>query len=328
MKFLKIVLIVIALFFVACGDDTSTCVYCDSSDDEGNLTDESFVYDMDHDKGGNPVVDNTETTDEDTEEPGLETELITIPAGPFWMGCNIALDDQCLETEKPYHEVTIPEFSIERYEVTVEQYEHCIDVGDCDVDGYYETSKDGEGYSNYCNLLNPNRLNHPVNCITWAGAKAYCEWIGRRLPSASEWEKSARGGCELYDDCETESRTYPWGEVAPDCSTTVMDALGDWGCGKESTDTVGSHDAGNSPYNISDMAGNVSEWTADDWHEDYTGAPTDGTAWTGGGAEKVTRGGGWIQDGDHEFRVNTRYHTDVLNEDSPYLRGFRCATSD
>lgn len=328
MKLLHTMLIVGLLFIVACGDDTNTCVYCDSPDDEGNLSDESFVYDMDHDKGGNPVVDNTEIPDEDTEEPGLETELITIPAGPFWMGCNNALNNDCNESAKPYHEVTIPEFSIERYEVTVEQYQHCIDVGDCDNDGYYETSRDGEGYSGYCNLSDSNRTNHPANCVNWAGAQAYCEWLGRRLPSAAEWEKAARGGCELYEDCEADSRTYPWGEGTPTCDTVVMDALGDWGCGSEHTDAVGSHSAGNSPYNISDMAGNVSEWTADDWHADYTGAPTDGTAWLSGGANKVTRGGSWIQGSNNEFTVHVRYSTDSSNEDAPYVRGFRCATSD
>jgi len=176
---------------------------------------------------------------------------ILIPAGSFWMGCNAAVDSECAYDEKPYHEVTLSGYYIDRTEVTLDAYNACIDAGYCTAIDDWHSGCNSDYYS--------GRGNHPINCVTWQQASAYCSWAGKRLPTEAEWEKAARG---------PDGRKFPWGNGAASCSYAVMydESAGGSGCGLSSTMEVCSKSpAGDSPYHLCDMAGNVWEWVAD-WY--------------------------------------------------------------
>ncbi len=118
--------------------------------------------------------------------------------------------------------------------------------------------------------------DRPVVCVNWEDAQAYVQWLREetghpyRLPTESEWEYAIRAG--------TKTRFY-WDYRAPDLCTYANS--GDCDDGWERTAPVGSF-RGNGFW-LHDMAGNVSEWAEDCWHENYDGAPRDGSAWTRGG---------------------------------------------
>ena len=209
----------------------------------------------------------------------VSTSMATIPAGSFMMGCNASIDSSCsyIDNETPYHKVEVPEYKIDLTEVTVGQYRACVkDDGSC--------SKPSINLDN-CNWSESEQKNHPINCINWYEAKAYCEWAGKRLCSEAEWEKAARG---------TDGRIYPWGNERATCKHAVMRQKDVWGCGKKRTWPVGSKPPG--VYGIYDMAGNVAEWIEDDWHwGGYEGAPDDGTAWISEvRSSRGVRGGNFI----------------------------------
>jgi formylglycine-generating enzyme required for sulfatase activity len=229
----------------------------------------------------------------------------TVQAGCFHMGCNSAVDTECDSSEIPYHPVTVPAFKIDKYEVTVSQYQACNTAS--------PSTCTAPNTGGTCNWGVGGRESHPINCVDWNQAKAYCTWAGKRLPSEAEWEKAARG---------TDGRKYPWGNTGLDCNHAVMSVSP---CSNSSTATVGSKPAGVSPYGASDMIGNVWEWVEDDYHITYTSAPSNGSAWidTPRAANRVLRGGAWdgvlTYDLRSSFRVNGN-PTFRLSDD-----GFRCS---
>ena len=160
-----------------------------------------------------------------------------------------------------------------------------------------EWKKARESFSKLCNEGLEGRDDHPVNCVTWTQADAYCKWAGGRLPTEAEWELAARG---------TDGRVYPWGDAAPSSETTN-------GCGSEcvkwreaegmspggtmyeeddgypGTAPVGSFPAGRTQGGHDDIVGNLFEWTADTFAP-YPGS--DAEPPTGEAAMKrVIRGG-------------------------------------
>ncbi|MBI5529083.1 MAG: SUMF1/EgtB/PvdO family nonheme iron enzyme, partial [Deltaproteobacteria bacterium] len=209
----------------------------------------------------------------------------TVPAGSFQMGCNSAVDTECDGDENPYHAVSVPAFKVDKYELTVGEYQACVDAGGCTA----------AGTGGSCNYGVSGRDSHPINCVDWTQAKAYCTWAGKRLPTEAEWEKAARG---------TDGRKYPWGNDALDCDHAVHSVSP---CSNSSTAPVGSKPAGVSPYGAEDMVGNVWEWVEDWYHDSYTGAPADGSAWvTPTGTYRVLRGGSWGGDGAGGLRASDR----------------------
>ncbi len=249
------------------------------------------------------VTDDAGKTDEREICAG---EMVPVPGGSFMMGCNTAVDTECIDREHPYHQVHVPAFEIDRCPVSVALYEECVDAGGC-------TSPAGGGR---CNFGMAARKRHPVNCVTWHQARAYCEWSGKRLCTESEWEKAARG---------TDGRKYPWGNQAASCDHAVF-ASGGFGCGRGHTSPVGSRPLGAGPYGTLDMAGNVWEWVEDDWHADYQGAPRDGSAWVNEprAFARVGRGGGFNY-GERLLRASYRGpgNPDMGNEGM----GLRCCRS-
>lgn len=242
-----------------------------------------------------------------TSPTGRGGEMCLVPAGPFWMGCNSAVDKECSDAEKPYHEVTVPAFSIDKYEVTASEYQTCVNAGGCS----------GAATSPIeCNYSAPEKENHPINCVDWYQAKAYCTWAGKRLPAEAEWEKAARG---------TDGRKHPWGNDPLDCNRAVHSVSP---CSNSRTAEVGSKPTGVSPYGAMDMVGNVWERIEDEWHDSYTEAPANGSAWidTPRGVHRVSRGGSWYSDSRSYYRASARNQN---NSTGWYFNtGFRCAYSN
>jgi formylglycine-generating enzyme required for sulfatase activity len=207
---------------------------------------------------------------------GEAPEMVVIPAGSFLMG---SPQDQTgwSEDELPRHEVTIARpFGLSRNEVTFAEYDAFSKAA-----GRELPADQGWG-----------RGNRPVINVSWQDAQTYAKWLSEqtgkhyRLPTEAEWEYAARAG--------TTTSRY-WGDTASDaCRFANMDDAAH-GCkdGQRRTGPVGSYEA--NAFGVYDILGNVWEWTEDCRHENYDGAPEDGSAWTQGGDcnLRVMRGGSW-----------------------------------
>ena len=164
----------------------------------------------------------------------------------------------------------------------------------------------------YCNWGYEDREAHPINCVDWTQASAYCAWVGGRLPTESEWEYAARDGGK--------DQIYPWGDASATCEYAVMDDGGD-GCGEGRTWPVCSKPKGNTSHGLCDMSGNVWEWVQDWYHSSYTGAPTDGSAWEDPvGSNRVIRGGSFY--GAAYLRASGRSYASPSAQGGSH--GFRC----
>ena len=207
-------------------------------------------------------------------------DMIRIPAGPFLMGSNDGPAD-----ERPQHRVNLPEYSIDRVPVTNSQFarflnakalqgtplKHWYDIEDNDA----RVHKRGDEW-----LADAGAEHNPVVEVSWFGALAYCGWLGKRLPTEAEWEKSARG---------SDGRKYPWGNDPPDQTRAHFAA------GWNDFRAVGSFPKGASPFGVLDLAGNGWEWISSaylpypydgsDGREDLTREQVRGTR--GGGQDSV-----------------------------------------
>ncbi len=323
-----------ALLCVSCSEED--CYYC-GKDITGAIVPDTDVpvipKETDKPQPDNAVKDDGETSDELTDADLLPTEnMVLIEAATFQMGCEEEADPNCAETNAlPRHEVTVPTFEMDVYEVTKGEYEACIEAGACqnDVDNGKILYKINDGNNPFCVLQGPLSDSFPANCISWEGARVYCAWVGKRLPSEAEWELAARG---------TDDRIYPWGDTPPlSCDNTVMDdSTGSdtsWGCGGGLSMPVGSKPSGKSPYDIYDMAGNVWEWCEDDWHNNYddsatpSARPDDGTAWIDEESppNRVIRGGSFMLGTEDSFEFLTYAHYGAPADVAGESRGFRCA---
>jgi formylglycine-generating enzyme required for sulfatase activity len=235
--------------------------------------------------------------------------MVLVPAGPFVMGSEEVLNSHP-------HTVILDEYYIDRYEVTTILYADFInEVGNQEEDGVYWLST----YNEDSHLKQVDGIwipvegyaDHPVVKVTWYGAAAFCEWRGARLPTEAEWEKAARG---------TDERTYPWGENVSCEIANYRD------CRIRDSVPVGSYPFGVSNYGVHDMAGNVAEWTAD-WYADdyYANSPPENPTGPSTGEVIASRGGSWYSTSTY---LRT-YHRN--NEFSPRQSlsnvGFRCVVS-
>jgi sulfatase modifying factor 1 len=218
------------------------------------------------------------------------TEMVLIPAGEFQMGADRPADNS------PVHPVFVDSFYIDKYEVTNAQYQIFCEANKKNLPWFW-------GIDRY--RCGPNYLDHPVLGVPWGDAKAYAEWCGKRLPTEAEWEYAARGGLD--------SLMHPWGN---DLDTTQANY---WF--SEGTKPVGSYSPNN--YGLFEMVGNIAEWVADYFDEDYYQvSPRDNPTGPEKGKFHAIRGGGW-HSGPGCVRV---YGRQAL---APYWidfnTGFRCA---
>ena len=233
------------------------------------------------------------------------SKMISIKGGQYQMGCQ-PQDIECVENEKPLHEVSVPDFLLGQTEVTFEQYDYyCNQVSDC------ELPKD-EGWG---------RGQRPVINVSWQDAQKYIQWLNAqdlpggqyRLPSESEWEYAARAG--------TRTR-YFWGN-----QPSGQHGNGNEGRGwpddgyTDRTAPVGSYEA--NAWGLYDMSGNVWEWCEDLWNNDYQGAPDDGSAWVTGVEDwRVLRGGSWYY---HPYNLRSGVRFNLSPSFRSGFDGFRLA---
>jgi formylglycine-generating enzyme required for sulfatase activity len=220
--------------------------------------------------------------------------MVLVPAGAFTMGSNE------VEDEQPIHQVTLDAFYLDKFTVTTARYRRFLAAAKLEPPRHWDE-------------VNPTRdAERPVIGVTWFMADQYCRWAGKRLPTEAEWEKAARG---------TDARLYPWGNAEPTA------AHGNFGkmrwIGYETLTPVGSFKAGDSPYGVSDMAGNVWEWVAD-WFDAnyYRSSPARNPPGPAHGVAKSLRGAGWTYDGV-VARAADRNRDDPTTQINSF--GFRCA---
>jgi sulfatase modifying factor 1 len=236
--------------------------------------------------------------------------MVEVPGGTFEMGSDVEGVDP---DEAPVRQVHVDTFWIDETEVTVEAYAACMNAP-----GAPCSEPQPPMMEVTCNSMMEGRELHPVNCLTWSQAQAYCAWVDggtKRLPTEAEWEKAARG---------TDARTYAWGETIATCSYAVMDepGAGGPGCGTNATVQVGSKPLGASPYGAHDMAGNVWEWVSD-WHADsYDDDDTNNPTGPAAGTERVRRGGSLATNAAYLRASNRGFAT--VRPDELHLVGARC----
>jgi formylglycine-generating enzyme required for sulfatase activity len=203
-------------------------------------------------------------------------EMIVIPAGSFTMGSS-PLEKAHHERESPQHDVTIAQpFAVSKFELTFADWDACAKYGDCDQD----ISDSGW-----------KRGRQPAINVTWDDAKRYVAWLSTmtgktyRLLSEAEYEYATRAGT---------TTAYPWGNDIGTNNANCKSCGSKWDITQ--TAPVGSFVANR--FGLYDMVGNVWEWVEDCVHNDYDGAPTDGSAWIKGGdcKSRIVRAGSWSSD--------------------------------
>ncbi|MEO0971181.1 MAG: formylglycine-generating enzyme family protein, partial [Cyanobacteria bacterium J06639_18] len=230
---------------------------------------------------------------------GVELEMLHIPGGNFTMGAP-ENEQGTHDDERPQHQVTVPSFFMGKYPVTQAQWRAVTFI--TKVKG--ELKPDPSGFKGN---------NRPVERISWFDAVEFCQRLSRytnknyRLPSEAEWEYACRAGT---------TTPFYFGETI---TSEFANYRGKYG---QTTD-VGSIGRANA-FGLYDMHGNVYEWCADQWHDNYKGAPTDGSAWIdlhdNDNHYRVLRGGSWLNNPRGCRSANRAYDVpaDVLN-----LDGFR-----
>jgi formylglycine-generating enzyme required for sulfatase activity len=200
-------------------------------------------------------------------------EMMVMPAGSFIMG-SPDTEQGRYSNESPQRKVTIAtQFAAGRFAVTFDEWDACVADGGCDG---YRPADQGWG-----------RGRRPVVNVSWDDTKTYLAWLSRKtgksygLLSEAEFEYAARA------DTTT---AYYWGAEIGVGNANCKGCGGQWNHGP--TAPVGSFAA--NAFGIYDMAGNVWEWVEDCRHDNYNGAPTDGSAWTAGNCTRVFRGGSWM----------------------------------
>jgi formylglycine-generating enzyme required for sulfatase activity len=239
-------------------------------------------------------------------------EMAVVPAGSFTMGAPDG-EKEWSSDEGPQHVVTIGRpFAVGKVHVTVDQFAAFV-------------KETGFTAHSGCDWRNPGFAqggSHPAVCVSWDDANAYATWLARktgkpyRLLSEAEWEYAARAGT---------ATPFWWGSSITPAQANydgnyVYAGGGSKGVYRKGTVPAGSFDA--NPWGLYNIHGNAYQWTTDCYHDSYSGAPADGSAWTAGNCRsgRVVRGGSWV-DKPWDLRAANR---DRNSDEGNYL-GFRLA---
>ena len=236
-------------------------------------------------------------------------EMVVVPAGTFIMGSN-ASEESRYDNEGPVYQVTISvPFAVGKYEVTFSEWDACFAAGRC---GDNPARDEGWG-----------RANRPVINVSWEDAKVFVRWLSSktgkqyRLLSESEWEYVARAGT---------TGPFHFGSTISTDQVNYHGAFiygnGREGVNRGKTIPVGSFPSNN--FGLHDMHGNVEEWVEDCWHDNYVGAPMNGSAWVSGDAcyIRAVRGGSWILGPSHSRSALRSGGVDWIGT---FYNGFRVA---
>ena len=243
---------------------------------------------------------------------------LPVPAGRFLMGSASA---QAGRDEQPVHPVLLGAYCLDRSEVRAGDFSAWLLREGRRPGGLDPRNMDGEG------VLEPGRGDFPAEGVTWEEARDYCASVGGALPTEAQWEKAARGGCELGEDpaaCDpADLRAYPWGSEAPSCELAnhqLVDGRGPHLC-RSDTYPVGTHGRPG-PYGHMDLAGNVWEYVADWYHPGVysRGRQRVDPGGPAAGRYHVMRGGSWNTFSTN-MRAANRFSDSVLGS----AVGFRCA---
>ncbi|NJM68087.1 MAG: formylglycine-generating enzyme family protein [Acaryochloris sp. RU_4_1] len=233
---------------------------------------------------------------------GITLDMVAIPAGQFTMG-SPASEPERDSDESPQHQVSIPAFYLGKYEITQAQWQAIMGSNPSGFQG----------------------ANRPVEQVSWNEAIAFCQKLSQktgreyRLPSEAEWEYACRAGT---------STPFHFGPTLTPAIANY-DGTSTYGSGPKGQYRQQTIDVGSFPPNafgLYDMHGNVWEWCQDTWHDNYTGAPTDGSAWVSENDNdpRILRGGSWLNDPRY-CRCANRGRYDP--GDRPTTLGFRVALS-
>ena len=243
--------------------------------------------------------------------------LMLISAGVFWMGRDDGGPD-----EAPLHRVFVRDFWIERHKVTNAEFAAFLNargIGSIERQRRYDAD-DADARIHLVPAAEPHAAwaadagfeHHPAVEVSWYGARDYCAWKQRRLPTEAEWEKAARG---------EDKRPYPWGMATPAATLAVF------GRAYNATERGDGRPEGTSPHRVEDLLGNLREWTSttlraypyrvDDGREPFTGS-----------GRVVVRGASH-DDPASSLHVSTRRSYDQRGAAAGHHHvGFRCATSE
>ncbi len=249
---------------------------------------------------------------------GLNLVMAEIPGGSFTMGSSEG-EERSRDSERPQHQVTIQPFYMGKYPITQSQWQSVANLAQVN------------------RKLEPNPSwfkggNRPVEKVSWYDAVEFCARLASvtkrdySLPSEAQWEYACRAGTTtpfhfgetLTTDLANYNGEYTYGD-------------GPKGRYREKTTEVGSFGVANA-FGLYDMHGNVWEWCLDDWHSNYEGAPTDGSAWLDGNnnlsqrkGQAVLRGGSWFNNPGYCRSACRNDLIRAVRGDTSYVIGFRVA---
>lgn len=221
--------------------------------------------------------------------------------------------------EAPVHAVYVSAFCLDTHEASTALVREVMGPA------WTPAGTDARGFDGG---VEPGRSEHPAEGLTWEEAQSFCQAREMRLPTEAEWEKAARGGCELGSDpqrCDAQDlRPYPWGEASPDCTLANHATLGAGAPKLCLSDSTPVEQGGAGPYGHLNLSGNVWEWVADAYHPRvYTASARRDPSGPSAGENHVMRGGGWNTFSSN-MRVSNRFHDLVLGS----AVGVRCAKGD
>ena len=277
--------------------------------------------------------------------------MVLIPAGSFQMGSTKDEVDRAIQTclkeykkdqqtcegwykgELPQHRVQLDAFYLDKYEVTNRLFHQFVQQTSyrttAEQNGSAWAFVEGKGWEEVkganwqkpegsASVFQTSRGEHPVVAVTWDDAVAFCRWAGKRLPTEAEWEYAARAGTTTQ---------YWWGQGNP--GTRLVENVADesakhllsvimsgYNDGAVRTAPVGSYET--NPWGLYDISGNVREWVAD-WYDEnyYKNSPAHNPKGPGSGELRLLRGGSWFNDPDF-VRSALRYRLLTDESERPY----------